>query len=103
MIDNSLIGRLKGNQADSFTVKRVEITADGQKNTYLFFSMSGTKWDEITTSRKVFSEYVLCSADKGAEQVDRVFYYTGDYTGIENMDIGELQEVIDGSVLLWSK
>lgn len=103
MIDNSLIGRLKGNQADSFTVKRIEIAADGQKNTYLFFSMSGTKWDEITTSRKVFSEYVLCPSDKGAEQIDRVFYYTGDYTGIENMDIGELQEVIDGSVLLWSK
>ena len=65
--------------------------------------MSGTKWDEITTSDNVFSEYILCPADKGAEQIDRVFYYTGDYTGIENMKIEELQEVIDVSVLLWSK
>lgn len=103
MTDNNLIGRLQGNQADSFTVKRIEIAADGQKNTYLFFSMSGTKWDEITTSDNVFSEYVLCPADKGAEQIDRVFYYTGDYTSIENMNIEELQEVIDVSVLLWSK
>lgn len=43
------------------------------------------------------------AADKGAEHIDRVFYYTGDYTGIESMDIGDLQKIIDNSVLLWSK
>ena len=74
-----------------------------QTDTYLFFYLSGTKWDDIITNDDVFSEYVLCAADKGAEHIDRVFYYTGDYTGIESMDIGDLQKIIDNSVLLWSK
>ena len=103
MVDDSLIGRLQGNQANYLKIKQVEIENSGQKDTYLFFYLSGTKWDDILTNDDVFSEYVLCAADKGAERIDRVFYYTGDYTGIESMDIGDLQKIIDNSVLLWSK
>lgn len=103
MTNNGLIGRLQGNQANYFRIKRIEITTDGQMNTYLFFYLSGTKWEAITTSDEVFSEYVLCPADKGAAQVNSVFYYTGDYTGIESMSETELQKIIDASVLLWSK
>ena len=84
-------------------IKQVEIKNNGQMDTYLFFYMSGTKWDDLITNDDIFSEYVLCSADKGAENIDRVFYYTGDYTGIESMDIGNLQKIIDNSVLLWRK
>lgn len=103
MADNSLIGRLQGNQANYLKIKQVEIKNNGQMDTYLFFYMSGTKWDDLITNDDIFSEYVLCSADKGAENIDRVFYYTGDYTGIESMDIGNLQKIIDNSVLLWRK
>ena len=103
MVDDSLIGRLQGNQANYLKIKQVEIENNGQKDTYLFFYLSGTKWDDILTNDDVFSEYVLCAANKGAERIDRVFYYTGDYTGIESMDIGDLQKIIDNSVLLWSK
>lgn len=103
LTEDGLIGKLKGSEADYFKVKRVETAADGQTKTYLFFSMSGTKWSELTTSDAVFSEYVLCPADKGAGQVDRVYYYTGDDTGIETMDEAALQEVINTSSLLWSK
>lgn len=103
MVDDSLIGRLQGNQANYLKIKQVEIENSGQTDTYLFFYLSGTKWDDIVTNDDVFSEYVLCAADKGAEHIDRVFYYTGDYTGIESMDIGDLQKIIDNSVLLWSK
>ena len=103
MADNSLIGRLQGNQANYLKIKQVEIKNNGQPDTYLFFYMSGTKWDDLITNDDIFGEYVLCSADKGAENIDRVFYYTGDYTGIESMDIGDLQKIIDNSVLLWRK
>lgn len=103
MVDDCLIGRLNGNQAEYLKIKRVEVNTDGQVNTYLFFSMSGSEWDDIVTNDNVFSEYVLCSADKGAAQVDGVFYYTGDYTDIESMSAEELQKVIDQSVLLWNK
>ena len=103
MADDSLIGRLQGNQANYIKIKQVEIKNNGQMDNYLFFYMSGTKWDDLITNDDIFSEYVLCSADKGAENIDRVFYYTGDYTGIESMDIGNLQKIIDNSVLLWRK
>ena len=103
MADNSLIGRLQGNQANYFKIKQVEVKNNGQMDTYLFFYMSGTKWDDLITNDDIFSEYVLCSVDKGAENIDRVFYYIGDYTGIESMDIGNLQKIIDNSILLWRK
>jgi len=103
MVDESLISRLQGNQANYLKIKRVEIENNGQENKYLFFYMSGTKWDDFITNDDVFSERVLCAADKGAEHIDCVFYYTGDYTGIESMNIGDLQKVIDNSILLWSK
>lgn len=61
--------------------------------------MSGTKWHKITTSDQVFSEYVLCPADKETEQVDNIYYYTGDYTDIETMSREELQKMTNTSVL----
>ncbi len=103
MVDESLIGRLQGNQANYLKIKQVEVENNGQESKYLFFYMSGTKWDDLITNNNVFSEYVLCASDKGAEHIDCVFYYTGDYTGIESMNIDDLQKIIDHSILLWSK
>ena len=101
MTDDGLIGRLQGNQANHLKLKRVEIETEGSTNTYLFFYLSGTKWDSLVTSDAVFSEYTLCPTDKGATQIDCVFYYTGDYTGMETMNESELQTIIDTSILLW--
>lgn len=103
MIDGSLVGRLNGSQETYVKIIRTTTQTDGQENNYLFYYVSDTKWDDLTTNRQVFSEYVLCPADKGADQIDSVYYYTGDYTGIETMSSDELQKVIDASVLLWSK
>lgn len=103
MVDDSLIGRLQGNQANYLKIKQVEIENNGKTDICLFFYMSGTKWDDMIMDDDVFSEYVLCAADKGAEHIDRVYYYTEDYTGIESMDRGDLQKIIEQSVLLWSK
>lgn len=103
MMDDSLIGRLEGNFAHICQIKRVETTAGGESKSYLFFCLKSTKWDTITTNDEIFSEYVLCASDRGAEQIDGVFYYTGDYTDIESKSEEELQKIIDSSVLLWSK
>lgn len=103
MIDGSLVGRLNGSQETYIKIIRTTIDIDGQEKNYLFYYVSDTKWDDITTNRQVFSEYVLCPMDKGADQIDRVYYYTGDYTGIETMNSDELQKIINASVLLWSK
>jgi hypothetical protein len=103
MIDGSLVGRLNGSQETYIKIIRTTIEADGQEENYLFYYLSDTKWNDLTTSRQVFSEYVLCPMDKGADQIDRVYYYTGDYTGIETMGSDKLQEIINASVLLWSR
>lgn len=103
MVDDSLIGRLQGDQANHLKIKQVSITQNEADHTYLFFYLSGTKWDALTTNEEVFSEYVLCPAEKGANNIDSVFYYTGDYSKIESMNSEELQKIIDDSVLLWSR
>lgn len=103
MTDKGLTGRLSGSSVTYVECKRVSVTEDGQEKNYLFFYVSDTKWSDLTTGRQVFSEYVLCPADKGAEQIDGVYYYTGDYTGIESMDSAAVREITAASELLWSR
>ncbi len=103
MVDGDLVGKLQGSQETYVKIKRITRTVNGRGENYLFFYVSDTKWDAFTTSSEVFSEYTLCSADKGSDQIDAVYYFTGDYTDIESMSGEELQTVIDTSELLWSK
>ena len=103
MVDHSLIARLQGSQASQFHLKRVERSVAGRPMTFLFLQMSATAWDQLTTSQAVFSEYVLCPADKGADAIDGVYYYTGDDTGLESLSAEAWQAVLDDAVLLWHK
>ena len=99
MVDGNLMGRLQGNEATHLTIKRVE-SEEGE--TYLFFCLSGNRWDDLVTSDEVYSEYMLCAAEKDAAGIDGVYYYTGDYTGIETLESGELEQLIGSSTLLWN-
>lgn len=103
MTDGGLTVRLNGSRVTYVESKRVAVMEDGQERNYLFFCVSDTKWSDLTTGRQVFSEYVLCPADKGAEQIDGVYYYTGEYAGIESMDSDALRKITDASELLWSR
>lgn len=103
MVDGDLVGRLQGNQVEQFKIKRVETKWGEEERVYLFFYMVSSKWNDLMTDDDVFSEILICSNDKGAEEVDCVYYYTGDYTGLENLDESSLMKVIDSSVLLWDK
>lgn len=103
MVDGSLVGRLSGARHHSMRAKRIDITANGEETSYLFFYFRTTKLDELITRKDTYTECVLCYADKGADTIDYVFYYTGDNTGIESMSYDELQNIIEDSVLLWSK
>lgn len=103
MVDDNLVGRLQGSRENYVKIKRITGMVKGQEKNYLFFYVSDTAWDAITTDSEVFSEYTLCPADKGAGQIDAVYYFTGDYTGMETMTGEELQGLIDTSTLLWTK
>lgn len=103
MVDGSLVSRLSGSVWSRCKSVTVTTQEDGQIQTYLFFYLTDNKWDDLITSPNSFSEYTLCLADKGANSIDYVFYYTGDYEGIEMMGSDELTAIIDSSVLLWNK
>ncbi len=103
MVDGDLVSRLRGSNQTQVSIKRIATVSDGQEEEYLFFCLSDTKWNDLTTSSKVYSEDILCYADKGADQIDAVYYFTGDYTDIESMSRKELQKVIDESNMLWNK
>ena len=103
MVDGSLVERLNGSSHKRVNVKRVETQSAGRPCVYLFFCIYDTQWDDLITGKDAFTECVLCPMDRGADGVDAVYYFTGDDTGIENMGEDELHEVIDQSILLWSK
>lgn len=103
MTDGNLVGRLQGSRESNIEIKRVILTINGQEHSYLFFCVSETKWDAIATGSELFSEFTLCESDKGAADIDAVYYFTGDYTGLENKTEEQLKEVAHASSLLWSK
>lgn len=103
MTDGALIGRLQGSRYNGLEAKRVTVQEGAQETDYLFYVLKETAWDSIFTSSSVFSEYTLCYADRSADTVMHVYYYTGDYTGLESMSQTELQNITNQAVLLWSK
>lgn len=103
MVNGDLVGRLQSSRICQATIKRVTLNVEGPAETYLFFCVANTKWDALTTSDEVFSECILCPCDKNADEIDSVYYYTGEYDGIESMNNEELQGIVDDSMLLWQK
>ena len=101
MQEGSIVGRLQGSRENIVEIKRVIDTANGQEKQYLFFRVTDNKWDRITTGSKMLSEFVLCEADKEAADVDAVYYYTGDYKGLEEKSGEDLAAVVNASTLLW--
>ena len=103
MVDGSLIGRLYGSYYTNIKIKNVEITNDGKISNYTFYCISNTVWDDISLKEYMMTEYVIVPKDKNADRIDCVYYYTGDFSGLENMSETELQTVIQNSELLWEK
>lgn len=104
MIDGDLVCRQNRGFPNRMYAKNIQVTGDdGEEKNYLFFSVYETKWDSLFASRKRYSEIVLAYKDKGAQSIERVYYYTGDDTGIELLPGDALQKIIEKSTLLWSK
>lgn len=99
MIDGSLIARLKNSKIHLAEIKRVNLN----EKEYLFYYLENSKWDELTTGDEVYSELMLCPENKNAQDIDRIYYYTGNYEGLESMNAKELQNIIKDSTLVWKK
>ncbi len=101
MVDGDLIGRLYGSEPENVKIKRISSIQNEKEINYIFYSIKDTKWNRFITSDSVFSEYLICPKDKSANQINFVYYYTGDYSNLENLSNNELQRVLQSSILLW--
>ena len=103
MVDGSLTGRLYGSCYTDLKIRNISVDNGDVPSNYIFYRVSETIWDDISTNKNMMTEYVICPEEKSADMVDRVYYYTGDLTGLENMNEADLQMVIQNSMLLWEK
>ncbi len=102
MVDGNLIGRLYGSSYTALKIKNISVDS-GNSSNYIFYKLSDTVWDDISTDDGMMTEYMICPKDKNADMIDRVYYYTGDFSELENMDDEQLQAVLQNAVLLWEK
>jgi hypothetical protein len=100
----NLIALLSGNTYTQASSILVTVNKNGQSQTNLYFKLSTSLWDDMVASNsRTFSEYVLAYEEKGAGEIDNVYYFIGDYKGLENLSAEELTKETQGSILLWSK
>lgn len=98
MLDQNLVAKLNGSVWCEGKSVRIVVEHNGQQLNYIFFNLSETQWDELIINDAVYTEYIICPADKRAEQIDYVYYYTGDFTGIDAMNYAEIQSITKDAV-----
>ena len=84
---------------------RFTLKEDGKLYECVVVAMNTSKWNELISSDKTCSKYTVAYRDKGASEIDRV-YYSGDGKGLEYPHNGELNEndiQTLGYTLVWSR
>ena len=84
---------------------RFTLTEDGKSYECVAVAMHTSKWNELISSDKTCSKYTIAYREKGADEIDRV-YYSGDGKAPEYPPNGELIEndiQALGYTLVWSR
>lgn len=84
---------------------RFTLTEDGKPYECVVVAMNTSKWNELISSDKTCSNYTIAYREKGADEIDRV-YYSGDGKAPEYPHNGELIEndiQALGYTLVWSR
>ncbi len=97
-----LSAQIAGHTVLDVTQKRVETENEGEAEVRIYFYATTTKWEDIIADKKTISYHVLTPLNEDND-VDKIFYYIGDYTVLENMNQTELSQIDEQSRLLWSK
>ncbi len=103
LLNGDLIARLHGSFPGDIRIKNVEINSDADGKFYMFFNISESKWDRLTTPKTKYTYRVLAYKETGAADIERIYYYTGDFTGIDKFSEEGLNRIIERSTLMWSK
>ena len=84
---------------------RFTLKEDGKLYECVVVAMNTSKWNELISSDKTCSKYTIAYRDKGANEIDRV-YYSGYGKDLEYPHNGELNEndiQTLGYTLVWSR
>ena len=93
---------ITGNLILSTMQKRVEVEKNGEKEINIYFCAETNAWEELLANRKTTSHYFVAPINEDND-IDNVYYYTGDYSNLEEMSADELDKVNKNATLLWSK
>ena len=97
-----LEAEMTGNLMISTTQKRVEIEKDGEKEINIYFYSETNALEDLLANNKTTSHYFIAPINEDND-IDNVYYYTGDYSNLEEMTAKELDKVNQNATLLWSK
>lgn len=97
-----LSAQIAGRTALDVTQKRVETQSGHGTEVRIYFYAATTKWEDMVANKKTISYHLLTPLNEDNE-IDKIFYYVGDYTDLENMNEVQLSQIDKKSKLLWSK
>lgn len=97
-----LSAQFVGHNAVWATQKRVEIPKGDDTEIRIYFYAVTTKWEDLISDDKTMSYHILAPINEDND-IDKIFYYVGDYTDLEKKSESELAEIDKQSTLLWSK
>ena len=97
-----LEAEITGNVILSTIQKRVEIEKNGEKEINIYFYSETNAWEDLLANNKTTSRYFIAPINEDND-IDNVYYYTGDYFNLEEMSNEELEKINQSSTLVWSK
>lgn len=87
--------------------KVIQTGLNGNIENIMFFSFNTSVWQSMfSESGKTYSAsqpFLTINQDFEIDNIDKVYYFVGDYEQLENIQDSELAAVISDSQLLWSK
>ncbi len=100
--EKELYAQFTGHTPLEVTQKRVEIPSGDKTEVRIYFYASTTKWEDILANGSTVSNYLLTKIN-AENDVDKIFYYVGDYENLENLGASGLSEIDNKSALIYSK
>lgn len=102
MQDGGLIGRARGTWVSGSRIKNVAVDESNERSGRIsFVCLYESVGDAVFTKNDSFSEFTVAYSDKGADQIEAVYYYTGSFDELNYVTPETLAAITEKSVLLW--
>ena len=105
MQNKDLIVRTKGTACCKYHGKNFSYTDENNDHArYVsFICLYETVGGAVFTDKDSYCEYTVAYSDRGADKIDAVYYYTGDFSELNYITPENIAEFTERSVLLWER